>query len=279
MHIAIQGALGSFHHQAAKQLEPKATSIPKQTFADVFKAVQNRETDYGLCAIENTLYGPIEEVYTLLNQEDIWIVRDVQLQIAQHLIGPNKVSLEELTGSNDVRVLSQAPAVAQAEHWLALHLPKATIEITQDTAASVQAVVALGQPHTLAIAGRLAATTYGGVIVAEGIQDNPRNYTRFLLFCRKRQPVQRASLGSMILKTNGQPDMLVNALQVFTDANCSLSRLRSYPASQASPKHIFFIDYQLPNGGSHPIIQALQKQGCTVKLLGEYSSAPLIRAL
>jgi len=183
--IAIQGALGSFHHEAALRLDPSAAIVPKQTFADVFEAVIHQEVAHGLCAITNTMYGPIHETQSLLKQSSVLIINTMQLQIAQQLIGPNRVSLQELANSSDVRVLSQAPALAQVRLWLGTHLPHAVIEETHDTAASVQTVVSLAQPHTLAVAGRFAASTYSGTIVAEDIQDRSNNYTSFVLFTKK----------------------------------------------------------------------------------------------
>lgn len=277
MHIAIQGALGSFHHQAACALDPHAAVVPKQTFAGVFAAVQTGAAEYGLCAIENTLYGSINEVYRLLEQHDVWIMRDIRLRIAQHLIGPSSVSPEELAGSNDVRILSQAPALAQVEGWLVSHLPQALVEATPDTAGSVQAVVALRQPHTLAVAGELAAKTYGGTIIAHNIQDNLQNYTRFILFGSKRESSKKATQGSLILKTNHQSGALVRALQVFADADSNLTKVDSHPIPGDARHYAFYIDYALPKKGSSAIIQALESQGCTVKLLGEYSSGPTIR--
>jgi len=277
MHVAIQGALGSFHHQAACALDPHAAVVPQQTFAGVFAAVQTGAAEYGLCAIENTLYGSINEVYRLLEQHDAWIIRDIRLRITQHLIGPSTVSMEELASSGDVRILSQAPALAQVERWLASHLPQALIEATPDTAGSVQAVVALGQPHTLAVAGELAAETYDGTIVAHNIQDTMQNYTRFILFGGKRESSDKASQGTLILKTNHQPGALVHALQVFENAGSNLTKVDSHPILGDARHYAFYIDYTLPKGGSSNIIHALESQNCTVKLLGEYSPAPTIQ--
>ncbi len=277
MQIAIQGALGSFHHQAALALDTQATIVPQQTFAGVFSAVQSGEAEYGLCAIENTLYGSINEVYRLLEQHNVWILRDIRLQIAQHLIGPRAVTLAELASSPDVQILSQAPALAQVERWLATHLPNAVVETAHDTAGSVQAVVELDKPHTLAIAGRLAASTYNGVVVAKNIQDDQHNYTRFILFSGKSQRNPLAAHGSLILKTNHQPGALVHALQIFADNGSNLTKVDSHPIPDDARHYAFYIDYTLPNHDSSAIIDSLQKQGCSVKLLGEYVVGPTVQ--
>jgi len=277
MHIAIQGAFGSFHHEAACALDSQATILPRQTFAGVFEAAQTGEAEYGLCAIENTLYGSINEVYRLLEQYDIWILRDIRLRIGQHLIGPHAVSLDELAASPDVRILSQAPALAQVEGWVATHLPNAAVEATHDTAGSVQTVVELGQLHTLAVAGQLAAATYSGILVAENIQDNSDNYTRFILFSRRAKPSKQATHGSMIVKTGHEPGALMRALQVFADAGCNLTKVDSHPIPHDARHYAFYIDYTVPKEGSSELIRVLEAQGCTVKLLGEYQPGPTIQ--
>ena len=256
------------------RLEPDATVSPQPDFASVFQAVLRAEADYGLCAIENDIHGAINEVHRLLKRHDVWIIRDLRMHIAQQLIGPRAVSLEELAAASDVRVLSQAPALAQVELWLGAHLPKAMRVEMPDTALSVREVVKQGDPHALAIAGRFAAETYGGTIVAKGIQDERENYTRFILFTKGRRDVPDAAHASMVLKTDHTPGALLRALQVFADHGCNLTGLGSHPITGSQRHYAFYIDYELSaRDVSTDIIAGLERQGCTVRLLGEYTSA------
>jgi prephenate dehydratase len=274
MQIAIQGALGSFHNQAALLLDPSTTILPKTTFAEVFSAVLSGESEYGLCAIENNLYGSISEVYRLLERHNMWIVRDLRMQIAQQLIAAQPISLDELANSTDVRVLSQAPALAQVELWLDAHLPNAVREATHDTAASVQLVTQLKEPHTLAVAGSLTAELYGGYIVAHDIEDDPHNQTRFILFQRDKQTKPDTTHASMILKTDHTPGALLRALQVFADQNCNLTKLDSHPIPGDKRHYAFYIDYEISGSeDTAVIIHKLEGQDCNVKVLGEYVSA------
>jgi prephenate dehydratase len=274
MQIAIQGALGSFHNQAALQIDPRADILSKNTFAEVFLAVANGESEYGICAIENNLHGPINEVYRLLERYDMWIVRDVTIAIGQQLIAAGPVSLEELAASSDVRILSQAPALAQVELWLDKYLPNAAREETPDTAGSVRHVMELGEPHILAVAGTLAAEMYDGTIVAHDIQDDPHNQTRFILFQRDHTEIANATHTSIILKTDHTSGALLRALQVFADEECNLTKLDSHPIPGDKRHYAFYIDYEIAHSEtSTKITRALERQGCSVKTLGEYFSA------
>lgn len=272
MQIAIQGSAGSFHHQAALQLDPSVQIVPQNTFTDVFKAVANGDAPYGLCAIENNIHGSINEVYRLLERYHVWITADVRIHIAQQLIGPEAITLEELQEADDVRVLSQGPALAQVELWLDKHLPNAVREETHDTADSVRLVVERADPHVLAVASGFAAETYGGTIVASEIQDDADNYTRFILFQKDHAEVSDAQHASIILRTDHTPGALLRALQVFAAHECNLTKLDSHPITSDQRHYAFYVDYEMPKSSDAELIAELEAQGCTVKLLGEYAS-------
>jgi len=271
MLIAIQGALGSFHHEAALKIDPSAKILSCDTFAEVFSALKKDRADKGLVAIENNLHGSINDVYRLLERNDVWIIHDIRMRIGQNLIGHPGVTVEELSHDPDARVLSQGPALAQVELWLDDNLPGAHREETHDTAASVRMVMDGGGKHDVAVAGEFAARTHGGHIIAKGIQDDPDNFTRFILFQKERVDNDDAAHGSVILKTDHAAGSLLRALQVFADFGSNLTKLDSHPIPGDSRHYAFYIDYELPEDNA-ALIDALTAQGCSVKLLGEYKS-------
>lgn len=273
MRIAIQGANGSFHHQAALEIEPQAEILSCDTFADVFNSVLRDTADKGLVAIENNLHGSINEVYRLLERNDVWITHDIRLKINQNLIGHPDVTLEELAQDPNTRVLSQGPALAQVELWLDEHLPSAHREETHDTAMSVRMVMENVLTHNVAVAGEFAARTHNGHIIAANIQDDPDNYTRFILFQKERADSPDATHASLILKTDHAAGSLLRALQVFAECEANLTKLDSHPIPGDDRHYAFYIDYEMPKGtDNQTILDSLDAQGCTVKLLGEYSS-------
>lgn len=275
MHIAIQGAKGSFHHQAAMAFDPDVDILSCATFSEVFAGVADGAADFGLVAIENNLHGSINEVYRLLERREVWITGDVRLHISQNLIGHSGITLEQLTLDPETRVLSQGPALAQVEIWLDEHLPNAHREETHDTAESVRMVMENDQKNHVAVAGKFAADVYDGTIICSDIQDDPHNYTRFILFQRIRSETSvNASHASVILKTDHTPGALLRALQVFALHKANLTKLDSHPIPGDNRHYAFYIDYELPANQSG-LLDSLRKQGCDVKLLGEYSSQNL----
>jgi prephenate dehydratase len=271
MQIAIQGANGSFHHQAALELHPDVEILSCDTFADVFNAVLRGTVDKGLVAIENNLHGSINEVYRLLERHDIWITHDIRLRINQNLIGHEDVTLEELAQDPTTRVLSQGPALAQVEQWLDANLPSAHREETHDTALSVRMVMENAVTHNVAVAGEFAARTHNGYIIAANIQDDPDNFTRFILFQKDKVAIEGATQASLILKTDHAAGSLLRALQVFAECEANLTKLDSHPIPGDNRHYAFYIDYELPEQ-QEDLLSALAAQGCEVKLLGEYVS-------
>lgn len=273
MKTAIQGMVGSFHHEAAtKMLGQDIQIVPCPTFRHVFKTVQDGTADQGVVAIENNLHGPINAVYRLLAQSPVWVIGEVTLHINQYLIAAQDRPLASIK-----TVMSQAPALAQCELWLEEHLPEAHIEETKDTTASVEFVVNHADQQLAAVAGKGAAAQYGGTILAGPINDEKHNYTRFFLISKDKAHLPGATKTSIILETNHQPGALYKALGAFADANINLSKLDSHPIASDKQHYAFYIDFEagLNEELEHAIFDVLKNQGCKITVLGSYKSQEL----
>jgi prephenate dehydratase len=264
--VAIQGREGSFHQQAALELLGDDVEIvPCPTFPKVFDAVTSGAVDRGLAAVENSLHGSINDVYRLLLSQDVWVAGEVFLHIEQFLIGASARPLASLT-----RVLSQEPALAQCEQWLALNLPDAVLEITPDTAESVRTVLARSSEPLAAVASERAASAYGGHVLAGPINDDPHNYTRFFLLTREQVPVAGANRTSIVLVTNHEPGSLWYALGAFEAAGINLSKLDSHPIAGDRRHYRFYVDLEAGLDEAAPALDQVRAQGCTVHVLGSY---------
>lgn len=272
--IAIQGIEGSFHHQAAHELlDDTVEVVPCETFNDVFAAVLSGKTDYAVTAVENNLYGSINAVYRLLSHKKIWVQGETYLNIQQYLIAAHDIPLSSIT-----EVRSQAPALAQCEQWLEKNLPQASIIETHDTATSVREVVKRANEPLTAVAGRHAAELYGGTILGDGpINDDPHNYTRFILLSKNMFTPPLANKTSIILVTDHKPGALQRALSVFSDAGVNLLKLDSHPIAGDRWHYAFYVDFEvgLNTDRGQAIIQDLEAQNCTVTVLGSYVAGEL----
>ena len=273
MKIAIQGVKGSFHDQAAQKIfgNEDLDLVECQNFRQVFDEVNSENAEYGLVAIENNLHGSINEVYRLLQKNQVWIVKDLRMHISQNLIAHKELSLHELQKADDLKVLSHPVALAQADNWLSNNLPNCIRESYSDTAVSVKRVIELGQDNVVAIASPFAAETYNAFIVQEDIHDDPKNFTRFVLFQKQKIDNLEATHSSLILVTDHKPGALLRCLEVFDQFNCNLVKLDSQPIPGDDQHYSFYIDYEL-NKDNLQLLNELSKNGCTFKVLGEYDS-------
>lgn len=268
MKVAIQGIPGSFHHEAAIMLlGPGISILHCNTFREVFEAVQEGPADRGVVAVENSLHGSINAVYRLLARGSAWVGGEVFLHIEQFLVGTPGADLAGVT-----KIISQAPALAQCELWLAANLPDAVLEETNDTAESVRTVVSQDDPSLAAVAGKTAAELYGGKTLAGPINDDKHNYTRFFLLSADKQLDEGADKTSIILETGHQPGALYQALGAFAEAGINLSKLDSHPIAGNTRRYAFYIDFEagLDDNLDHKILGTLRAQGCKVTILGSY---------
>jgi prephenate dehydratase len=270
MRIAIQGTSGAFHEFAAKKWfnDTSIDFIYCDTFRDVFRTLQNNEADHAVVAIENSLYGSINEVYDLLQKHHFTIRGEVMLHIHQQLIGLPGASLEALE-----RVYSQDVALAQCEEFLAHRTPQATPTEHHDTAASVEYIKAQKNPRYGAIASRFSAQHFGLPILAENIEDNPQNYTRFVVLQEETAPIENADKTSLIVVTDHTSGALYRMLGVFAQHAINLATMHSRPIPEKPWRHKFYLDLDAAGTTLHTALADLEAQNISVTILGEYKQS------
>src|SRR5437588_3580276 len=175
MRVAIQGELGSFSHQAATEMLPKARVVPCTVSRNVFDALDSKRVDAAVIPIENSLAGSVTEHYDLMLGYRCYIEREYRLRIVHNLIAAPGTKFGDVR-----RVLSHPVALAQCRDFFRQH-PKLRAEPFYDTAGAVKHVLEKKIVDVAGIAGKLAAAEYGGKILKSGIEDNKENYTRFFL--------------------------------------------------------------------------------------------------
>src|SRR5262245_451592 len=174
--VAYQGARGAFSEDAARKLLGQdIDTLPCRTFEEMFNAVHGGSADAAAAPIENSLAGSVHKNYDLLLEHELTILGETNLRIVHHLIGLKGSRLSDIR-----RVHSHPVALAQCERFLRAN-PQIEVAPAYDTAGSVKMIVENAEPSDAAIAGATAAAVYGADILAEGIEDNLQNFTRFLL--------------------------------------------------------------------------------------------------
>jgi prephenate dehydratase len=271
MRIAIQGEQGSFHDQVAKQQFGDSVSIvPASTFSDVFRALDNDNADMAIVAVENSLYGSINEVLDLLESHPYPIVGEVFLRIEQQLISLPGTTPEQIT-----KIYSHPVALAQCEAYLDAHFPAAQRIEYHDTAASVEYIKNNGDPTIAAIAGRTAAALHELPILAENIEDNKANFTRFLIITKQADPSLKTNKTSLVITTDHTPGALSRVLSTLAEYSVNVTKLQSRPIIGQPWKYRFYLDIEVSSDDLAQIITTIQKDGPTVTVLGSYIAASL----
>ncbi len=264
--VAIQGERGAFSHQAAiAALGPGVDVLPRPTFDELFDSVVEGKADRALVPIENSLHGSIHENYDRLKSRPLHIVGETQLRIRQCLIARPGSSVGMIR-----RVASHPVALAQCRRFFA-ERPLVEAVPAYDTAGAVQDLMKGGLATQGAIASRLAAELYGASVLLEGIEDDPENYTRFLLLAREAGPIEAASKTSMVFVLDNKPGALYRALGAFASRNVDLCKLESRPLRGHPWEYSFYVDVLGdPRGVAGEAIGELGRISRELRILGSY---------
>jgi len=277
MRVAFQGEPGAFSEAAAVQLLGEdITTLPRSTFDSTFHAIPEGIADALLVPVENSLAGSVVRVYDLLLESNLTITAETILPIELHLIASPGSSLAELRS-----VSSHPMALAQCERFFSKH-PQFKRVPAEDTAGSVREVLSRGDRTAAAIAGRLAADRYKGVILAESIQDNSENFTRFVLLRPEQQTsgdaIPEARKMSLAMRLAHRPGALLASLEPFARHGINLLKIESRPIHGRPWEYQFFLDLEADSSTNsaerlHEAVNDLRKAASEVRVLGLYPAA------
>ena len=269
--VAFQGERGAFSEEAAvKLLGADVSLVPLPTFDAAFGAIAQGTADYILAPIENSLAGPVQRSLDLLVESELTIVGEVIIHVQHNLIGPPGATLDE------VKIVESHPvALAQCEQFFSSR-PFLKRIATDDTAGSVREIVEAGDRKRAAIASKRAAQIYGGQILREHLEDDPENYTRFVLLAPVTEaPPEQADKSSLVFRLAHVPGALFYALEPFARREINLMKVESRPVRGLPWQYRFYLDLQA--SASDPEVKAalgeLEKLAVDVRILGSYVSA------
>ena len=269
---AYQGTRGANSEDAAIDLLSKdAKLLPRDTLEDLFNSVTSGEARFGVVPIENTLAGSIHASYDLLFEHDVKIVGETVRHILFALIAPPGVPLSQIR-----QALSHPVALNQCGQFFRKH-PQIRPVAVYDTAGAVERVIREGLTDAAAVATRRAAEVYGGVILAESIQDHSENYTRFLLITPSNSPepatVQASDYKTTIVFSVGNsPGALYHSLRPFAERRIDLAKIESRPLRGSPFEYLFYLDV-IGRAEASPLADALSElraQATSVRVLGTY---------
>jgi len=266
MKVAFQGERGAYSEEAViKFFGEGADPQPRKTIPAVFMSVEAGEVDAGVIPVENSIEGSVGESYDALLTTSLKVVGEINLRISHCLI-----ALPGSTISGIVRVVSHPQALAQCRGYISsLGLEPVS---HYDTAAAVRLVKEMGDKSVAAIASARAAEIYGMDILARGIEDYGRNYTRFLVVGRYDPPRVEKEKTSIIFSLPHRPGALFEALGAFARRGINLTKIESRPTRARPWQYNFYVDFEghMAEDRVREALSELAEKAILLKVLGSY---------
>jgi len=264
--VAIQGIKASFHEEAAfKFFGEDIETIECNSFKETFQKLKNKEADYVVMAIENSIAGSLLPNYSLLKDYNFPVIGEVYLHIQLHLMGLPGVKFE------DVKIVTSHPiAIRQCGDFLDDY-PQLEVTESSDTAACAKKIKDEQLKDTVAIANTLAAQLYGLEILERRIETNKKNYTRFLILTDEETEIKNPNKASVSFQVKDEMGILAKILNILVEHEINMSKIQSMPVIGKRNEFTFYIDLEWKSSGNYDAaIRKLLRLTNNFNIMGEY---------
>ena len=268
MKVAFLGPQGTFTHAAAmQQFGFSAQLMPQKSIPAIFEEVARGRAPYGVVPVENSTEGVVSHTLDMFMESELKINAEIMLGIS-HFLMSRSGRMTDIK-----KVVSHPQPLAQCRKWLEENLPDVPLVDVGSTALAAQ--MALEDESFGAIASEMAATLYGLQVVKERIEDNPNNFTRFLVIGTNTPERSGRDKTSLMFNIKDQPGILYRMLEPFSKREINLSKIESRPMKKKAWEYIFFLDIE-GHIDDEPITAAVTelRDYCQfLKVLGSYPRA------
>ena len=267
--VLYQGEPGAYADEAAALFFGEDTPRNKvRTWEEIFVALKEGRADYGVVPIENSSTGSINQVYDLLARYGAHIVGEQTVKVDHCLMAPKGASLDTITD-----VYSHEQGLSQCEDYLKTH--NWGRHAMLNTAAAAKAVAESEDISHAAIGSKRAAALYGLEILAESINFNDSNYTRFVVVSPVMERREGADKISALFTLPHKSGTLHRIMSVFAVAGLNMMKLESRPVVGRNWEYLFFVDFSgnLQEDGMDGIIRELTQTASGFRVLGNYKAS------
>lgn len=266
--VAFLGPLGTYSEEAAlKQFGNLTSPVQCGTIDEAFKAVESGHADYGVVPVENSTEGAIGRTLDLLLQTNLQVCGEINLPIHHNL-------LSKAADQSAIRVVySHAQSLAQCHAWLNAHLPGVECQWVSSNAEASR--LAAENASAAAIASQRAGELFGLNLLAQSIEDDPRNTTRFLIIADHDVAPSGRDRTSLAMAMPNRPGAIVDLLAPLAANGISMSKLESRPAHLGLWEYVFFVDIEGHRNEPNVVaaLAVLREKAAFLKVLGSYPVA------
>lgn len=272
LQVAIQGSKGSFHDIAARlYFGDNIETLSCDTFKESIDLVRQNPDIVGAIAIENTIAGGLLQNYNLLKDSDVRIIGEHKLRIKHSLVALQGQQIEDIR-----EVRSHYMALLQCEQFLSQY-PNIELIEAEDTAKSAYKIAANNQQGVAGICYADTAKQLGLNILAEGIETNKHNFTRFLMVAHNEKATElqehkNYNKASIVFSLPHEEGSLSKVLTILSFYNINLTKIQSLPVIGHEWEYLFYIDLSFNNYKRYTqAIDAIRPLIQNIKILGEYT--------
>jgi len=269
MKVAYQGEPGAYSERAVQLSFPEAEPLPCDTVRLVFSRVTSGEAPFGVVPLENSQAGSVNETYDLLQHTTLLrIVGEIVVRVDHALLGVPGARLEEIR-----RARSHWQALAQCEEFLAsMRIEPIPVH---DTAGAARQIAADGSHEDGAIASVAAAQNFGLSVLAERIQTEKENFTKFAVLGTEDPGLGPADKTSLVWAVLDQPGSLLGSLEPFASRGINLHKLESRPRRGKPFEYLMYVDVMAAAGDPafESALKEVERHTSMVRVLGSYRSA------
>jgi chorismate mutase/prephenate dehydratase len=267
--VAYLGPPGTFSEEAVvKHFGGSVQGLPCGSIDETFHSVESGAAAYGVVPVENSTEGAVGRTNDLLFLKPATICGEVMLPVHQCLM--NRSGRSDGFG----KIYSHSQSLAQCRGWLNTHYQKAERVAVVSNAEAAR--LASLDDTAAAVAGRLAAQRYGLRIVAENIEDEQRNITRFMVIGKQGVGPTGRDRTSLVMATRNRPGAVHELLVPLAHHQVSMSRFESRPARSGLWEYLFFVDVEghVQDENVAQALAEMRERATFVKILGSYPMAP-----
>jgi chorismate mutase/prephenate dehydratase len=271
--IAFLGPLGTYSEEAAlKQFGLGRGAVVCGSIDEVFRTLEANQADYGVVPVENSTEGAIGITLDLLLSSPLKICGEITLPI-HHCLLSKQDDISQIS-----HVFSHSQSLSQCHEWLNKTLPSAQREAVTSNARAAQMIhdlVSTDGTFAAAIASKRAAELFNLNILAENIEDDAKNTTRFLVLGKHDVAASGTDKTSIVMTTKNKPGAMIDLLEPLSRHGVSMTKLESRPSRQSLWDYVFFVDIEGHQADAkvQAALQELQARASFLKVLGSYPVA------